>query len=145
MLDAQEIEMSETVQVYEFKVQVYEFKTSQGNISRTPPPKKKEQGRQKSWDSYQTTKLSFRSLWIRSRGCSHPGFSSSLPQSSYGSRDDHVMLLTFFFQAPHKKVRRMVCKQVLGGGSAVFNFPGTNVPAMACIKLPVSFHRMVSR
>lgn len=97
MLDAEEIEMSETVQVYEFKVQVYEFKTSQGNISRTPP-QKKEQGRQKSWDSYQTTKLSFRSLWIRSRGCSHPGFSSSLPQSSYGSRDDHVMLLTFFFK-----------------------------------------------
>lgn len=42
MLDAEEIEMSETVQVYEFKVQVYEFKTSQGNISRHPPQKKKE-------------------------------------------------------------------------------------------------------
>jgi hypothetical protein len=44
VLDAEEIEMSETVQVYEFKVQVYEFKTSQGNISRHPPQKKKSRG-----------------------------------------------------------------------------------------------------
>lgn len=31
------------------------------------------------------------------------------------------------------------------GGFVVFDFHGANVPAMACIKLPVSFHRMVSR
>lgn len=57
---------------------------------------------------------------------------------------EFLMLLTCFSSSPQEDPANGL-KIGYWGGSMVFDFHGANVPAMACIKLPVLFHRMVSR